>query len=161
MFVSVCADLAVSVGQITKFIPGYDLSVLLSDAGEQDDRNEVEERQQDRCHIWPVDGRSARPVPDLGNGGRTRRLEWVVSGLPRRPAGVLENGRLVPTPEELAEIQMQRAETEKQRAETEKQRAETEKQRAETKATCGSPRRPTPRTRRRSRCSLNCRPTRT
>ena len=35
-----------------------------------------------------------------------------------------EHSRLVPTPEELVEIQTQRAETEKQRAEAEKQRAE-------------------------------------
>jgi Uma2 family endonuclease len=40
-------------------------------------------------------------------------------------------GELVPTPEEVAEQEMQRAEQEKQRAEQEKQHAEQEKQRAE------------------------------
>jgi hypothetical protein len=42
-----------------------------------------------------------------------------------------ENGVMIPTPEERADLNGQRAETERLRAEAEKQRAETEKQRAE------------------------------
>jgi Uma2 family endonuclease len=60
----------------------------------------------------------------LGMGVEFGVWNGTYQGLPADWLRAWENGRLVPTPEELADVQTQRAEAEKQRAEAEKQRAE-------------------------------------
>ncbi|HEY1191751.1 MAG TPA: Uma2 family endonuclease [Gemmata sp.] len=94
-------------------------------------RSELEVYERLRNQYHPL-------TPDTN--GRIRILEMGIDlgvwtgtyqGLTADWLRAWENGRLLPTPEELADIQTQRAETEKQRADAAQRQAAAEKERAE------------------------------
>lgn len=92
-------------------------------------RLELFELIRGRYHPLTANADGRFPVPEL----EVEFGVWngVYQGLPADWLRVWENGRLVPTPEELNDIERQRTEHEHRRAEAEKQRAEAERLRAE------------------------------